>query len=198
MKMMMPRILMLAIGGLASAQALAQLNFEVNALVKQSVCTPNIQRQLVPVSGVVTSNSVKLPDVYTDDLITEGTKTGVNVTFRASGCTGNVNNMWVHFTSANVEAGRIVPKIGNTSNTSSTLRFEIRNNDINGTLITVGGSAGSSPNSNQGTATSFSGSHPVDHHRIANKSYGISYYVKSAGTTANTYKADVVANFKYY
>jgi|GEM_PF-2583092 len=175
-----------------------ELTVDVEGNLEYPTCTPNLQRKLVPVSGVVTSNSVKLPDIYTNDLMSTGTKTGVTVTFQASGCTGNQNHMWVHFTSASVDAGRIVPKIGNTSTGSSTLRFEIRDNNTSGALITVGGSASAQPNSNQGTATPFSGSYPADHNRTANKSYGISYYVKSSGTPANTYKAQVTANFKYY
>jgi len=156
-------------------------------------CTPNIQRELRP-GSYNTASAVTLPNVDTSNLSFAGATWGnVTLQFRASGCTGYVDNMWVHFTSANVDSnGRIIP------NNSSQLRFEIRNNDVNGSLIRVGGSAGSTPNANQGTMASFSGSHPANSSRTANKYYGIRYYAQTAVTSTGTYSATVTANFKYY
>jgi len=171
----------------------AEVTVNVTGTLLQPACTPNIQRQLVPGANN-TSNTVTLPDVYTDNLNAAGKVYGnVTLQFRASGCTGNVNHMWVHFTtSKNVDsAGRIRPDNGKQ------LYFEIRNNNINGSLIKVGGSAGNSPNSSQGTATPFSGSHPENSNRIADKYYGIRYYAGGV-VVAGNYSAPVTANFKYY
>jgi len=180
------------ISALGSTQVPAQsITFTVNAKVIQSACTPNIQRQMVG------GNNVTLPQPETDDLNAEGKVYGnVTLHFRASGCTGNVNNMWVYFTSANVDGnGRIIP------NNSSSLRFEIRNNNVNGNLVRVGSngsSTGSSPTSTQGTAVSFSGSGPLTNpNRVADKYYGIRYYAQAA-VPAGDYSATVTANFKYY
>jgi len=158
-----------------------------------SACTPNIQQELRP-GSYNTANAVTLPNVDVSDLGYAGATWGnVTLQFRASGCTGYVDYMWVHFTSSNVDGnGRIIP------NNSSQLRFEIRNNDVNGSLVRVGGSAGSSPNANQGTAVSFSGSHPANSSRTANKYYGIRYYAQMAVTSTGNYSATVTANFKYY
>jgi len=171
-----------------AAWAQHEVFVNINGELKQPACTPNLQGQMV--SG----NAVSLPDVYTDDLNAQNKVYGnVTLHFRASGCTGNVNNMWVHFTSANVDGnGRIIP------NNSSSLRFEILNDNVNGTLIRVGGSAANSPNSNQGTAVLFSGADPLTNpDRVADKYYGIRYYAQAA-VPARDYSASVTANFKYY
>jgi len=179
---------------LMSAQIFAQsLDFTVKVGVSQSACTPNISGQLMPGSNN-TSNLVTLPNVNTMALDAAGKAAGaVTIQFRASGCTGNVNNMWVHFTSANADGnGRIAPSGGGG------LRFEIRDNTTSGSLIRVGGSAGSSPNANQGTAAPFSGSHPANASRVANKNYGVRYYAQAPVLNPGTYQASVTANFKYY
>jgi len=160
-------------------------------------CTPNIPsgshtRQLVP-GGSVIGNVVTLPKVTLDKLNAALKTAGdITITFRATGCTGSsINNMWVHFTSANVDSnGRIIPS-GNNQ-----VRFEIRNNNTSGTLVRVGGSAGNQPNSNQGTAAPFSGSYTNS--RSADKSYGVRYYAHEAVTGPAVVSASVTANFKYY
>jgi len=189
-KPLMTCVLMLSM--LDSATVLAQsISFTVSGKVKQSACTPNIQRQMMG------GNNVSLPQVETDFLKAAGSVYGnVDLHFRASGCTGNVNNMWVYFTSANVDGnGRIIP------NNSSSLRFEIRNNNVSGNLVRVGSngsSTGSSPTSTQGTAVSFSGSNPLTNpNRVADKYYVIRYYAQAA-VPAGDYSATVTANFKYY
>jgi len=172
--------------------------FFVNVIgeLKLSACTPSLQGQLVPGQSN-TANVVNLPDVYTNDLDQAGKKYGdVTLHFRAKGCASNVNNMWIYFTSANVDSnGRIIP------NNSSSLRFEIRNNSASGNLVKVGSSGsstGNTPNSTQGTAVSFSGENPLTNtNRVADKYYGIRYYAH-ADVPAGDYSATITANFKYY
>jgi len=180
---------------MASHPVLAQQNFTVTfkGKLKQSTCTPNIQRELVP-SSYVSGNTVDFGWVSTDQLNAAGAiAASGRVTFRASGCTGNINNMWIYFSSANVDAGRIVP------NNSSQLRFEIRNGSSSGDLVWVNwGGSNTQPDAWQGTAEPFSGSHPTDSHRVATKRYQIRVYAKQAVTVAQTYSATVTANFKYY
>jgi len=155
-------------------------------------CTPNIPsgshtRQLVG------GNTVNLQAVDITALNVAGKTAGdMTIQFRATGCTGStINNMWVHFTSANVDGnGRIIPS-GNNK-----VRFEIRNNNTSGTLIKVGGSAGSQPNSDQGTAAAFSGAYTNS--RSADKFYGLRYYAHEAVDTPGSVSASVTANFKYY
>jgi len=186
----------LVVSALGSAQSLAQsISFTVNGTVKQSACTPNLQRTMVG------GNTVDLPEVETDDLNQQG-KTWGNTTihFKAEGCTGNVNNMWIYFTSANVDSnGRIIPN--NIPHSGNPLRFEIRNNDPSGPRVKVGSSgsnAGNAPDTSQGTAVSFSGANPLTNpNRVANKYYGIRYYANAA-VPAGDYSATVTAHFKYY
>jgi len=192
MRFMLLMICALVMSALVSPQALAQLSFTVGGAVVQSACTPNIpsgshSRQLIG------GNTVTMPTVDLSDLNVAGkTAGGMTIQFRATGCTGSsINNMWVHFTSANVDGnGRIIP----TGN--SKVRFEIRNDNNSGTLVKVGGSAGDQPNSDQGTAASFSGSHTSS--RSANKYYGVRYFAHEAVETPGGVSASVTANFKYY
>jgi len=177
---------------LASPSLWAQsITVNVSGSVVQPACTPNIQQGLVP-GGAVSGNTVTLPPVFTTALSSPGQTAGhTQITFRAYGCTGNVNNMWVHFTSNSVVSGRIV-------SSNPQVHFLVRNNNSSGAQVWVGGYAGNAPNANQGTAVPFSGSYPTNSYREANKSYNISYYAQSQVTNAGTFSASVTATFKYY
>jgi len=158
-------------------------------------CTPNIQRQLVP-GSYNTANTVTLPEVYDNELSYSGATAGaVTVNFRASGCTGYVNNMWVYFSSSYVDDSTGMIKPGN----SSSMRFEILNNNTSGSRVWVNwAGSNTQPDSWQGTAATFSGSHPSSgSNRVANKYYVIRYYAQSA-VSPGTYSAQVTATFKYY
>jgi len=182
----------LLMAALTGAEVLAQDVFTVEGKVKQSACTPNLQQQLVPGTDN-TANTVSLPKVSNHLLKTQGQRAGyTDITFRASGCSGNHNNMWVHFTSSNsVDGnGRIIP-----SGTDK-VRFEFRNNNASGSLVRVGGSAGNAPDSNQGTTVPFSGSQ-TDSNRVANKTYNIHYYAHEGVNYSGSVSASVTANFKY-
>jgi len=125
----------------------------------------------------------------------QGTSAGeAQLHFRATGCTGNVNYMWVHFTSPNVDAnGRMIPTSG-----SNKVRFEIRNNTASGSLVRAGGSAGNMPTSQQGTFAPFSGSHPTNASRVADKYYVIRYYAHQPVSDAGTVSTTATAHFKYF
>jgi len=157
-------------------------------------CTPNLSgmdRQLIG------GNTVSLPKITTHDINSAGDNTvpGMNIQFRATGCTGTqANHMWIHFT-ANVDSdGRIITNAGS----SSPVRFEIRDNNTNGQRIIVGGSAGSQPGSTpyQGTSAPFSGS--ANYSRSADKYYGVRWYAGTHVVNAGIYSASVTANFKYH
>jgi len=193
---------MLAIGCLASAQALAQLSFTVEGTVKQSTCVPNLSGMQLKMFGGLGSK-VTLPKVsthhvnyynyYEDGSVPGGAK---QISFMATGCTGTqANYMWIHFT-ANVDSdGRIITNAGS----ANPLRFEIRDGNINGNgeRIIVGGSAGSQPGTTpyQGTAAAFVGSNANP--RSAHKTYTVRWYAGSH-VVAGVYSASVTANFKYY
>jgi len=172
---------------------LDEIYINVTGELKEPACTPSLQQELMPGSDN-TSSVVSLHAVNLWQLDEAGkTAGGVTIQFRASGCTGHVNNMWVHFTSANVDsAGRIIP------NGSSQLRFEFRDNDPSGAFIRVNGNAETTPGAEQGTTSAFSGSHPANSNRVATKSYGVRYYAQNPVTQAGNYSASVTANFKYY
>jgi len=186
-------------GGLLSASLCAQsITVNITGQLNQPACTPSLSTQLLPGTGI-SGNTVSLPEVLNNVFTSSNRNAGYRqVVFRASGCTGSsVNNMWVHFTGSSVDSnGRIVP--GGGSNVDQ-MRFEIRNNSASGALVRVGGTAGSTPNANQGTAASFSGSHPANSNRIADKTYYIGYYAETLPVTyAGQLSATITANFKYY
>jgi len=197
MKMKYAVPLLLA-GASINTQTLAQsINFTLGGKIEAAACTPNIAREMSHASGggSATANSVTLPDVVATSLDTAGKVFGnTRIEFKASGCTGNVNHMWVHFTSTNVDSnGRIIPTTGSTE-----VRFQIFDNSFGGTRIHVGGTGGTQPGANQGTASAFSGSHPANANRVATKYYGFNYYAEAPVTTIGNVSAQVTANFKYY
>jgi len=179
----------------AGAPALAQQTITVNVTgkLKESACLPDIVPKLENQGGVTNHNLLELEKIKAHQLDGYGKTAGdTQILLRASGCTGDVNFMWVHFTSPNVDDdGRIIPSGSNA------LRFEIRNNDTSGSFIRVGGSATDYPGAQQGSVTAFSGSHPTNSNRVANKHYGVRYYA-IAPVPAGTYVAAVTAHFKYY
>jgi len=175
---------------LGSSPVLAQtVNVSVSGSLQQSACTPNL------VGSLVGGNTVTLAPVTTTDLAVQGTSAGeAQLHFRATGCSGNVNYLWVHFTSPNVDAnGRMIPVSG-----SNKVRFEIRDHTASGSLVRAGGSAGNAPTPQQGTVAPFSGSHPADSSREANKYYVVRYYAHEPVTDAGTVFTTATAHFKYF
>jgi len=175
---------------LTSIPAPAQtINVSVSGSLQQSACTPNL------VGSLAGGNIITLGNVKTTDLDVAGKSAGeVELHFRAIGCTGNVNYLWVHFTSPNVDAnGRMIPTSG-----TSKVRFEIRDHTASGSLVRAGGSAGNAPTPNQGTVAPFSGSHPADSSREANKYYVVRYYAHEPVSDAGTVFTTATAHFKYY
>jgi len=197
---------LLSTSTLMSVQAWAQtLNFTVNGTVKQSACTPNLSgMQLGLIGGgsngdgstvtlgKVTTDHINYYNYYADGSVPGG---ATQIYFKATGCTGTqANYMWIHFT-ANVDSdGRIITNAGS----ANPLRFEIRDDDINGQRIIVGGFAGSQPGTTpyQGTAAAFIGSNANP--RSAQKNYVVRWYAGSHVVNAGVYSASVTANFKYY
>jgi len=98
------------------------------------------------------------------------------------------NNMWVHFNSGNVVGGRMV-----TSN--SQVHIEFRNDTASGALVQAGGSAGTQPTADQGSAAPFTGTFPS---RAASKTYVLRYYANQPVTQAGTVSTQATYTVKYY
>jgi len=185
---------------MVGSPALADVTVQITGTLAQNACTPNLQRSMNHYSGGGSFNGstvVTLPTVNVSALNQAGKVYGNTILqFVATGCTGNVNSMWVHFTAPNVDSnGRIVP-----TNGTNRVRFEFFNNSFGGSRIAVGGVAGSQPGTHQGTAVLFSGSHPANSVRVATKNYGVRYYAQWAldNGVAGNVSTPVTANFKYY
>jgi len=187
-------ILFLAVCAFTSSFAQAQIiNFTIQGNVFDTVCTPTM-------SGPgVSGNTVTLPNVTLVDLQTPGDTIGdQEITFNATNCamSGSTNNMWVHFTSPQVEAGRMVPQSGITD-----LHFEIQDADSSGTpigLITVsasGTTAGTQPGGGQGTTAQFTGTYP---NRVVEKKYLIRYYVHAPVSQGGALSTPATYEVKYY
>jgi len=179
-----------ALSPLAQAQV---INFTVQGNVLDTVCTPTMSGQ--GVSG----NTVTLPNVTLVDLQTIGDTIGDReILFKATNCamSGSTNNMWVHFTSPQVIAGRMVPQTGITD-----LHFEIQDADSSGTpigLITVsasGATAGTQPGGGQGTTAQFTGIYP---NRVVEKKYVIRYYVAAPVSQGGALSTPATYEVKYY
>jgi len=179
-----------------AAWAQHEVFVNINGELKKPACTPSIQGQMM--SG--TNNQIILPDVYTADLPQGGRILGSAATlhFRAQGCTGNVNNMWVFFSSPTGGLWGIIKPVNEGS--CPGYIFKIHDNNAQGSEVWVLGSAESPPGPLHGTAVPFSGSHPTNSDRVANKYYVVMLH-KPSGTQFNVpanCSATVTANFKYY
>jgi len=168
-------LLSLAICAAASTSAMAQSSGTLNieGFISPVSCTPQLT--------ATTGNTLKLPDAVLTDLNANGAFTGqTEFKFEASGCTTvGVDNMWVHFSGANVDAnGRIRPTTG-----TQNVRFELLNG-LGGAAIVAGGTVPGvgAPGANQGTAAAFSGTNP---NRTVSKSYAVRYRAEQALAAAD-------------
>jgi len=172
----------------ASSSTLAQsVNFTIKGTIEPVVCTPTLSG-----SGY-SSNTLTLPNVQLPQLDTVGKTAGeATITFSIANCgiSTATNHMWVHFTpnGSSVQDGRLV-------SSNAQVHFEIRNDTATGTMVFFGGSAGTQPNANQGTASPFTGSYP---NRAASKSYVVRYYAKNVVTVAGAVQANATYTVKYY
>jgi len=187
------QLLLVAACAAMSAPALAQVNFTINGMIEEAVCTPTVSAS----NSRWTGNVLTLPTVKLIDL-DEATKTAgdTQITFDLPGCgkSSSISHMWVHFESGSVDgAGRIIPTTG-----TGWVRFEIRDVDssgVMGNLVRAGGTATDQPGSGQGTAAAFTGTYPS---RNASKSYIFRYYANQAVTIAGTVSASATYTVKYY
>jgi len=157
-----------------SAMAQSSGDLTIKGFISPVSCTPTLSG-----SGI-NGNTLTLPDAFIEDLDTAGKTTGETpFTFAWDGCTTSlgVNNVWVHFHGANVDAnGRLTPTTG-----SNKVRFELLNDGTGGTVITAGGTASNAaPNAAQGTAAAFSPPAPATTNRAASKTYAVRYYAAQA------------------
>jgi len=165
-------LLALACAGF-STQALAQSTGDLNikGFISPVSCTPNLTGGAI--SG---GNTLTLPDAFVDHLNTPGATTGeTSFSFDLSGCTtsAGINNMWVHFSGANVDgAGRLQPTSG-----SNNLRFELLNGPGGGVIVAGGTASATGPIATQGSAAAFTGSNP---NRSVSKTYAVRYYAQNA------------------
>jgi len=180
----------MAVTPFAQAQV---MNITVSGNVQDTVCTPTID------GPGVSGNTITLPSIAIGDLQTTGPTTyGREVRFRAINCamSGSLNFMWVHFTSPQVTAGRMVPQVGTTE-----LHFEIQDVDSTGNplgQVMVSASGTTPPNqpgAGQGTSGAFTGTYP---NRIADKKYLIRYYVDTPVTQVGTLSTPATYEVKYY
>jgi len=175
----------------ASWAACAQVNFTINGEIKDVTCTPTLTG-----SGY-SGTTLTLPSVDLADLDAPGKTAGEStINFAFSNCAMSINksNMWVHFTSPQVDgAGRIIPTTGTVL-----VRFEIRDVTSTGAMgnpVRANGTAGTHPTSGQGTPAALTGSYPS---RSVSKSYIVRYYANQAVTQAGTVSASATYTVKYY
>jgi len=183
-------MLFFAVCAFTSFLAQAQIiNITVQGNVLDSVCTPTM-------SGPgVSGNTISLPNVAIGDLQTIGpTNLGLEVTFLTTNCalSGSLNFMWVHFTSPQVIAGRMVPQVGTTE-----LHFEVQDADtLAQVLVSASGTTPpAQPGAGQGTGGAFTGAYP---NRIGEKKYVIRYYVDTPVTQVGTLSTPATYEVKYY
>jgi len=178
-------LLLLAAACAVSASAFAQVNVLISGEIQPATCTPNM-------TGIgVTASSITLPPVSLSALDGIGKTAGPRtVTFSLpAGCDVSQNNMWVHFNSGQVEAGRIV-------SSNPQVHFEIRNDTETGAQVFAGGTAlNTGPNSNQGTAASITG---APGNRMASKDYVLRYYANQVVSQAGSITANATYTVKYY
>jgi len=164
-------------------------NITVSGNVQDTVCTPTMD------GPGVSGNTITLPSIAIGDLQTPGpTSFGREVRFRALNCamSGSLNFMWVHFTSPQVIAGRMVPQVGATE-----LHFEVQDADtLAQVMVSASGTTpGDQPNANQGTGGPFTGAYP---NRVGEKKYVIRYYVDTPATQVGTLSTPATYEVKYY
>jgi len=184
-------LLALASCAAVSTSTLAQSSggFYVKGYATGSICTPLV------IEGL-NGNVVALPEVTIDTLSGVGSSTGETAfTFKLTGCetSANIDNMWVHFDSQNVDGdGLIIPYTG-----SQNLRFELIDG-LGGNRVKAGGTAGiSGPDIEQGTGALFSGNNPD---REASKTYAVRYHAPQGATVADVgeMQAWLTYNIYYY
>jgi len=158
-----------------SAMAQSTGTLDIKGFISPVSCTPQLT------GGAINGNTLSLPDAVLTDLNANGAFTGqTDFTFKVDACTTvGVDNMWVHFSGANVDAnGRIKPTTG-----TQNVRFELLNGP-GGAAIVAGGAVPGfvAPGANQGTSAAFSGSNP---NRTASKTYAVRYRAEQALAAAD-------------
>jgi len=190
--MRLPCSAVLLASGLCAASPMLwaqSVSFTITGTIQAVVCTPVLSGS--GYSGTTLTLQEVQMTALDQPAKTAGDRT---VTFTLTNCgfSTATNNMWVHFTSGAVEAGRIV-----TNNAQ--VQFEIMdvlNSGATGNQVHVGGSAANTgPSSNQGTAAPFTGSYPS---RNAVKNYIVRYYAKQAVTQTGTVTATATYTVKYF
>jgi len=183
-------LLSLAVCAACSTAAFAQHSgtLTVNGNITDVSCTPTLT------GGAISGSTLTLPNALVSQLATAAaTANETPFSFELTGCTtsGGINNLWVHFSGANVDSnGRLKPTSG-----SNNVRFELRDG---ANMVVAGGTAGGAgPGTGQGTGAAFTGSNPF---RAASKSYAVRYYAESGLTTADTgtVQSSVTYNIYYY
>jgi len=183
MKSMISPALLLSLAGASissfSVSAQSSMAITISGEVQADSCTPTV-------SGI-NGNTLQLqPKTMSQMNASDPSIPGSNITFSVSGCTQN--NMWTHFTAADISNGRI-----NTGHPQ--VQFQIRdlNNGVLGGQVDVGGSAGTSgPSASQGTGVAITGG-------AASKSYAVHYY-RSVPTVTQPggMSASATYTVKYY
>jgi len=163
-------LLALAVCAAASTSALAQSSgtLNINGNISPVSCTPQLT------GGAISGNTLTLPDAFIDDYAATGDTGGqTSFSFQLNGCTtsGGINNVWVHFSGANIDGnGRVTPTTG-----TNNIRFELVDLPT-GNAIVAGGAAGAAPGAGQGTSAPFNPGPPATTNRSATKTYAVRYY----------------------
>jgi len=179
-------VVLVAASPSVSAQPQTMIPLVITGTIEEAACTPTLSGD-----GLSGSTLTLQPALQTELDQAGKTTGGQTITFTLVNCSmasTAANNMWVHFSSANVEAGRIV-------SSNPEVHFEILNDTVSGNQVHAGGTAADEPDANQGTAAPFTGTEPD---RGAVKHYVIRYYASQPVTQVGTVSADATYEVKYY
>jgi len=187
-------LLALASCAAISTSAMAQSSGTINISGNISLvsCTPTLSGAGMSGGGGV--YTLQLPDATITQLAAPGaTSATTPFQFDWSTCaTNGINNVWVNFTTPNVDGGRITPTTG-----SNKVRFEVLDGTNLINVTNVAAAQGSAPAIGQGASTAFAG---VDPNRSANKTYGVRYYAAQGlvATDAGPVSSSVTYTAIYY